>query len=104
MFRALPRDGDLVSGAPDPDTLRDALPLVMARAGREWRADKLIVPHGSRASFGTWAGKHGCEDALIDIALAHAVSSDVLRRYQRSDKAELWRTMMQTANRPNGGS
>jgi hypothetical protein len=80
------------------EALCDALYEVMARTGREWRDreyGKLIVPQGFRTSFETWAGEHGCEDALIDMSLAHAVSSDVLRRYQRSDKAELRHTMMQ---------
>ena len=90
--------GDRVFGDLGDEALRDALAAVMAQAGREWRdrqTGKFVVPHGFRASFGTWAGEHGYEDALIDVALAHAVSSEVLRRYQRGDKVELRREMMQ---------
>jgi hypothetical protein len=51
-----------------------------------WQSHRAARVQGG---FGTWAGEAGYEDRLIDIALAHAVSSDVLRRCQRSDKAEL---------------
>lgn len=53
------------------EALRDALAAVITRAGRECRdheTGKVIVPHGFRASRGTWAGEHGYEDALIDVA------------------------------------
>ena len=72
--------------------MRDALAAVITRAGRECRdhqTGKVIVPHGFRASRGTWAGEHGYEDALIDVALAYTVSSEVLRRYQRGEKVKL---------------
>lgn len=76
---------------------RDALAAVMATAGREWcdrQSGKLIVPHGFRDSLGTWAGERGYEDALIDVALAHAVGSEMLRRYRRGEKAKLREEMM----------
>jgi integrase len=98
LFQSLPRAGDLVFGALDANALRDALAVVMTEAGREWRdrqSDKLIVPHGFRSSFGTCAGEKGFERDLIDVALAHAVGSEVSRIYQRSEKIELRRTMMQ---------
>ena len=98
LFQDLPRTGDRVFGDLGDEALRDALAAVMAQAGREWydrQTGKVVVPHGLRASFATCAGEYGYEDALIDVALAHAVSSEVLRRYQRGDKVELRREMMQ---------
>jgi hypothetical protein len=53
------------------ESLRDALATVMTRAGRkcgDHQTGKAIVPHGFRASLGRWAGEHGYEDALIDVA------------------------------------
>jgi integrase len=97
LFQALPRQGDLVFGALGDEALRDALAAVMVAAGREWcdrQSGKVIVPHGFRASMATWAGEHGYEDTLIDVALAHAVGSDVLRRYQRGEKLKLREEMM----------
>ena len=98
LLQRLPRTGDLVFGDIGIQALRDGLAAVMGRAGREWydrQTGKLIVPHGFRASLVTWAGDAGYEDGLIDVALAHAVGSEMLRRYQRGDKARLREEMMQ---------
>ena len=71
LFQSLPRTRDLMFGDLGDEALRDALAAVMTRTGRECRdhrTGKVIVPHGFRASLGTWADEHGYEDALIDVA------------------------------------
>jgi integrase len=41
--------------------------------------------HGLRATFRTWAAELGVDDTLAEMALAHAVGTQVERSYQRSD-------------------
>ena len=84
-------------GSLPDEAMLDALAAVIGQAGREWydrKSGKLIVPHGFRSTMATWAGEQGHEDTLIDVALAHAVGSEVLRRYQRGEKAKLREDMM----------
>lgn len=99
LLKALPRGkSDLVFGELGTEALRDATAAVMEKAGRVWKdkqTGEVATPHGFRASFGTWGGATGVDDALVDLCLAHTVGSDVLRRYQRSDKADLRRKVMQ---------
>ena len=42
------------------------------------------VPHGFRSSFSTWSAESGHDLALGELCLAHAVGSQVARRYRRT--------------------
>ena len=43
------------------------------------------VPHGFRSSFRTWAQEERVDFDIAELCLAHAVGSDVARRYARSE-------------------
>ena len=48
--------------------------------------DKKTSLHGFRASFRTWGAERTAFDpAMLEMALAHKVGSDVVLAYQRSD-------------------
>ena len=52
--------------------------------------------HGMRAAFKTWAAEQtDFPRELVEMALAHAVGTDVERAYQRSDLFEKRRALMQ---------
>jgi integrase len=55
-----------------------------------------ITIHGARATFKTWATEQtDFPRELVEMALAHAVGTDVERAYQRSDMFEKRRPLMQ---------
>lgn len=55
-----------------------------------------VCLHGFRATFSTWAGETtDYEDNMIEIALAHSVGSAVARAYNRGDKLEKRRQLME---------
>ena len=98
IFRAQPRTGELVfTLQTEAEDLRDAMRAVEKRAGRVWldrQSGRRATPHGFRASFSTWGSDKGYDPVLIEVALAHAVGTEVSRRYQRGDKIELRRELM----------
>jgi hypothetical protein len=47
-----------------------------------------------RSMFSTWAADTGKDGMLVESALAHAVGSEVMRAYQRSDLLEARRGLM----------
>ncbi len=64
------------------------------------RRDLTARPHGFRATFRTWVEEQ--TDTPFEVkesALGHAVDSDVVRAYQRSDRFERRRTLMQAWER-----
>jgi integrase len=87
IFQSLPRCGELVFGELGANDLRE---LALAKCLRikpyyDQQSGKLVVTHGFRASLSTWATDAGYDPTLIEVALAHAVGTEVSRRYQRSD-------------------
>jgi integrase len=97
LFRALPRDGELLFGKLGINDVRNALRAVEQVAGKTWRdrdTGEVADVHGMRSSFGTWAGDRGYDTVMIDVALGHIVLSDVGRRYMRGDMAHLRTPMM----------
>ena len=51
--------------------------------------------HGWRAAFRTWCADHAADRELCETCLGHVVGSAVERSYQRSDRLELRRPIMQ---------
>lgn len=97
LINGLP-PANLLFGEAAENMLREATAEVMAAAGREFRDRKtgeLIVPHGFRASFGTWAAMQGFDRIQIKLALGHVVDDETLRRYLRSSETQERRQMMQ---------
>ena len=68
-----------------------------ARPGgyRDCRSGRLAVPHGIRSTFRDWAAErtHWPRE-MAELALAHAVGSEVERAYRRGDMLEKRRAMM----------
>ena len=70
----------------DPETM---MRLLKALAGPD------VTLHGFRSSFRTWAAeKTNFPREIAELALAHTVSSEVERAYQRSDMVEKRRAFM----------
>lgn len=70
------------------------------RAGRRGWLDEVskrpAVPHGLRATFRTWASEIGADPVLAEICLGHNVGTAVQRAYDRSEKVEARRGLLQT--------
>lgn len=66
------------------------------RAGwRDSRSGRPAVPHGLRSTFRDWAAERtDYPRDMAEIALAHAVGSEVERAYRRGDMIEKRRAMM----------
>ena len=108
LLRALPRlhGTDLVFFAARGGQLSDmAIGQLMRRmqaaeekAGRAGFVDaqtgKPAVAHGLRSSFRQWCAERGYDRDLAEIALAHAVGSEVERAYQRSDMLDRRRALL----------
>jgi integrase len=93
ILRALPRVSDLVFPSADlekplgEDALRR---LVHRKMGRP-----TITIHGFRSTFSTWANEHtNFPHGAIEIALAHAVGTEVSRAYARGDMIAKRRELM----------
>lgn len=82
---------DLLFPSPRGKPMSDAtMSRLMERAGYEAR------PHGFRATFRTWVEEQ--TDTPFEVkeaALGHRVDSDVVRAYQRSDRLEKRRYLME---------
>ncbi len=97
LFRALPRDGELVFGKLGINEVRYALRAVEQVAGKVWRdqdSGEIAGVHGMRSSLGTWGRDRGYDKEMIDVALGHVVLSDVGKRYMRGDAAHLRTPLM----------
>ena len=57
--------------------------------GAEW------TPHGIRACFRTWAANQGVDRIVAELCLSHEVRSKVERTYDRSDRLEERRALME---------
>lgn len=66
------------------------LPVLLHRLGH-----RDITVHGMRSVFADWAADHGQPGDLTEMALAHAVGSQVERSYRRSDVLERRRALME---------
>ncbi|WP_305985666.1 tyrosine-type recombinase/integrase [Roseibium sp. MMSF_3544] len=58
------------------------------------KSGRPAVPHGLRSTFRDWAAENGYPREIAEIALAHAVGSEVERAYRRSDLIKRRRSMM----------
>ena len=108
LLKALPRMSgtDLIFFAPQGGMLSDmTISAVMRRmqeaevkAGRagflDARSKRPAVPHGLRSTFRDWCAEQGIDRDMAEMALAHAVGSEVERAYRRSDMLERRRALM----------
>jgi integrase len=106
LIKALPRyeGSEFVFPAPRGGQLSDmALQAVMRRVhdGREHAgyvdplSSRAAVVHGLRSTFRDWAAERTeFPGEMAEIALAHAVGSEVERAYRRGDMVEKRRAMM----------
>lgn len=83
--------GDFVFPAPRGGSLSDmALSAVLKRMNR-----KDITVHGFRSAFRDWAGdKTDFEREVVEMALAHTITSAVERAYRRGRALEKRRELM----------
>jgi integrase len=65
------------------------LTAVVRRMGRDD-----ITVHGFRATFRTWSTDTGQDDLATEVAMAHTVGSKTRAAYERSDRFDLRRTLM----------
>ncbi|MEJ1932988.1 hypothetical protein WDZ92_22515, partial [Nostoc sp. NIES-2111] len=62
---------------------------------RDLRDGRLIVPHGFRATFRTWAeDQTHYPHTVIEQAMGHQVGTEVERAYRRTDVLEKRRALM----------
>jgi len=81
---------------------RKVLGLIKGRKSTDGRPCDV---HGLRSSFASWASEMRYPPELIEMALSHAVGDAVQRAYQRSDKINHRREMMEAwAKFATGGS
>jgi integrase len=94
ILRALAemRQGILVFPGRDGETPLSDMTLT-AVLRRMQRHD--LTAHGFRSTFATWAADHGVDAALVESALAHVQGDKVAAAYQRSDRFERRRVLMQ---------
>jgi integrase len=85
-------DGFVFPGGQQGQSISDmAFSMLLRRMGR---GD--ITAHGFRATFKTWAtDRTGFHNEIVEAALAHVVGSNVEQAYQRSDRFEKRRRLMQ---------
>jgi integrase len=86
ILRALPRDGERVFPLEK---------LIMGRLLRDRLNHPDVTVHGFRSSFRDWAAERTrYPDVVAEQALAHAVGSQVMRAYHRTDLFEKRRRLM----------
>jgi len=92
LLKALPRTGhDLVFSAARGEQLSDRTLTAVMR-----RMEAGAVPHGFRSTFRDWAGERtDYPRDMAEMALAHALESNVEAAYRRGDALEKRRHMMQ---------
>jgi integrase len=86
------RQGSLIFPGRDGETPLSDMTLT-AVLRRMQRHD--LTAHGFRSTFSTWAADQGEEAALVESALAHVQGDKVAAAYQRSDRFEQRRGLMQ---------
>jgi len=87
ILSALPRNGARVF---EGHTAHMALLKVLQRMGR---GD--VTTHGFRATFKTWAGERtNFANETVEIALAHRIGNNTEQAYERGDKFEKRRRLM----------
>jgi integrase len=90
LLRSLPQDGRYLFGGskPLPETALRKQVLRRLRPG--------MTVHGFRASFKTWAGERtNFARETVEIALAHKIGDQTEQAYERGDKFEKRRRLMQ---------
>jgi integrase len=97
ILSGLPRNGPYVFGGNKPlqeAALRRQV-LARLRPGANRRRSTVTV-HGMRAAFKTWAGERtNFARETAEIALAHKVGNQTEQSYERGDKFETRRRLMQ---------
>ena len=81
-------DSELVFAVTDDQRMRVLLQDLRPEGTR-------YTPHGFRRTFSDWAGDKNYSKELRDVALAHAVGDKTFQSYNRGDRLELRREMMQ---------
>lgn len=56
---------------------------------------RAVTMHGCRSTFRDWCAEHGVDHTVAEKCLMHAVGSEVVQAYQRSDLLEQRRPVMQ---------
>lgn len=73
-----------------------ALTAILRRANAPSDAPgRVATAHGFRSSFRNWAADNGIDSDTAERALAHTISNKVQAAYERSDRLEARRTVMQ---------
>jgi integrase len=97
LLDSLPHDGPFVFGGdkPLPEMALRREVLARLRPGANPRSS-IITAHGMRSSFKTWAGERtSFARETAEIALAHRVGNQTEQAYERGDKFEKRRRLMQ---------
>jgi integrase len=97
LLSALPRSGPYVFGGSKPlqETALRRTVLAKLRPGAS-RLTSAITTHGMRACFKTWAGERtNFARETAEIALAHRSGDKTEQAYERGDKFEKRRRLMQ---------
>jgi integrase len=98
ILSGLPRSGPYVFGGAKPlqaTALRRQV-LTRLRPGANRLCSSATV-HGMRATFKTWAGEHtNFARETVEIALAHKTGNQTEQAYERGDKFEKRRRLMQS--------
>jgi integrase len=99
LLTDMPRSGPLVFGDDGGKMLQDHALRRQVLARLRPGASKLtssVTTHGFRGSFKTWAGEStNFANETSELALAHKVGSKVEQAYERGDKFEKRRRLMQ---------
>jgi integrase len=99
LLSNLPRNGPLVFGDGDGKVMQEHALRRQVLARLLPGASKLtssVTTHGFRASFKTWIGERtNFANETIELALAHKVGNKVEQAYERGDKFEKRRRLMQ---------
>jgi len=93
----LPRTGLLVFGGSKAmqETAMRRKVLAKLRPGNGGRSSSTVTVHGFRSSFKTWCGERtNFANETVEIALAHRIGNKTEQSYERGDKFEKRRRLM----------
>jgi len=96
VLNRLPRSGPFVFGGAKPlqETALRRTVLARLRPGAN-RLRSSVTTHGMRSAFKTWAGEStGFANETSEIALAHRIGNKTEQAYERGDKFEKRRRLM----------
>jgi integrase len=98
LLSGLPRSGPYVFGGNKPLQKTALRRQVLARLRPDAnRLRSTVTVHGMRAAFKTWAGERtNFARETAEIALAHKIGNQTEQAYERGDKFEKRRRLMQT--------